>query len=39
VLRVAWWAGVFPGLFITATVIAVTVLGRWLQSRSDGRES
>jgi peptide/nickel transport system permease protein len=37
VLRVAWWAGVFPGIFITGSVIAVTVLGRWLQVRMDGR--
>ncbi len=39
VLRVAWWAGVFPGVFITGTVIAFTVLGRRLQARTDGRES
>ncbi|MET0813396.1 MAG: ABC transporter permease [Microbacterium sp.] len=37
VLRIAWWAGVFPGLFITGSVIAFTVLGRWLQVRGDGR--
>lgn len=37
VLRVAWWSGVFPGLFITASVIAFTVLGRWLQARNDRR--
>lgn len=39
VLRVAWWAGLFPGLFITATVIAFTVLGRWFQIRTDRRFS
>ncbi|QAY71594.1 ABC transporter permease [Xylanimonas protaetiae] len=39
VLRVAWWAGVFPGVFITGSVIAFTVLGRWLQARTDGRQS
>lgn len=39
VLRIAWWAGVFPGLFITGSVIAFTVLGRWLQVRADGRSA
>ena len=39
VLRVAWWAGVFPGIFITGSVIAFTVLGRWLQVRNDGRSA
>jgi len=39
VLRIAWWGGVFPGLFITASVIALTVLGRALQRHIDGRKS
>jgi len=39
VLRIAWWGGVFPGLFITASVIALTVLGRALQRHIDGRSS
>ena len=39
VLRVAWWAGVFPGLFITGSVIAFTTIGRWLQTRDDGSRS
>ncbi|MET7420035.1 ABC transporter permease [Dactylosporangium sp. NPDC005555] len=32
-LAVAWWAGVFPGLLITVTAVAVTVLGRELRTR------
>jgi peptide/nickel transport system permease protein len=32
-LSLAPWVGVFPGLFITITVISVTVTGRWLQQR------
>ncbi|MFC0534229.1 ABC transporter permease [Phytohabitans kaempferiae] len=36
-LRVAWWAGFFPGLFITLTVIAVSVVGRHLQLRFERR--
>jgi peptide/nickel transport system permease protein len=34
---VAWWPAVFPGLAITLTVLAVTVLGRSLQLRAEGR--
>ncbi|WFU78156.1 ABC transporter permease [Bradyrhizobium sp. CIAT3101] len=37
VLRVAWWPGVFPGLAITATVIAFSVIGNHLQQRFEGR--
>jgi peptide/nickel transport system permease protein len=36
-LASAWWIAVFPGLVITATVIATSTLGRYLQSR--GRRS
>ncbi|MEU0563624.1 ABC transporter permease [Dactylosporangium sp. NPDC006015] len=32
-LAVAWWAGVFPGLLITVTAVAVTILGRDLRNR------
>lgn len=32
----AWWAGVFPGLMITVTVISTVVLGRFIQGRIDG---
>ncbi|CAO5245541.1 ABC transporter permease [Frankia sp. AgKG'84/4] len=32
-LSTAWWAGVFPGAAITATVIAVNVVGRAAQAR------
>ncbi|MGC0362336.1 peptide/nickel transport system permease protein [Rhodococcus sp. 27YEA15] len=31
----AWWIGLFPGIAITTVVIAVTVLGRALESRSE----
>lgn len=34
---VAWWPAVFPGLAITFTVLAVTVLGHHLQQRLEGR--
>jgi len=37
ILRIAPWAGFFPGLFITATVIAVTIVGRWFQRTADRR--
>ncbi|MEZ7124928.1 ABC transporter permease [Nonomuraea sp. AD125B] len=33
----AWWYGLFPGLAITLTVISVTVVGRALRLRSEGR--
>jgi len=39
VLRVAWWPGVFPGVAITLTVVAFTVLGQALQRRFEGRSS
>ncbi|MER5626216.1 ABC transporter permease [Streptosporangium sp. NPDC002544] len=32
-LQTAWWIGLFPGAAITATVIAVNVIGRSAQSR------
>lgn len=34
---VAWWPAVFPGLAITLTVLAVTVVGQHLQQRLEGR--
>ncbi|MET0967725.1 MAG: ABC transporter permease [Tardiphaga sp.] len=37
VLRVAWWPGVFPGLAITLTVIAFTLVGNVIQKRFEGR--
>lgn len=37
VLRVAWWPSVFPGVAITLTVIAFTVVGSYLQRRFEGR--
>lgn len=36
-LRVAWWIGVFPGLFATLTIIATTVLGRGIKAMTEGR--
>jgi peptide/nickel transport system permease protein len=36
-LHVAWWASVLPGLVVTATVISLTVTGRHLQRRFEGR--
>jgi peptide/nickel transport system permease protein len=38
-LRIAWWASVLPGLVVTGTVIALTVTGRHLQRRFEGREA
>lgn len=38
-LGTAWWIAVFPGLTITATVIATSTLGRWLRARGAGRRS
>ncbi|WP_131785776.1 ABC transporter permease [Protofrankia symbiont of Coriaria ruscifolia] len=35
--EVAWWMSIFPGAAVTLTVIAVTVLGRAVQARFDGR--
>jgi peptide/nickel transport system permease protein len=32
-LRVAWWPSVFPGLAITLTVIAFSVIGRFLRQQ------
>ena len=38
-LATAWWIAVFPGLTITATVVATSTLGRYLRARSAGRRS
>ncbi|CAK6491442.1 Glutathione transport system permease protein GsiD [Pantoea sp. Nvir] len=38
-LRNAWWIAVWPGLFITLTVIAVNTLGRYWQARFEGGEA
>jgi peptide/nickel transport system permease protein len=38
-LATAWWIAVFPGLAITTTVIAISTVGRFLRSRSEGRAS
>ena len=39
VLGQAWWIAVFPGVAITVTVIAATVVGRTLRARAEGRTS
>lgn len=39
VLAQAWWISVFPGLAITLTVVAATVVGRILRARGEGRSS
>ncbi|MDR1212842.1 MAG: ABC transporter permease [Propionibacteriaceae bacterium] len=36
-LRQAWWTGVLPGVALTATVIASTVVGRTWQASSERR--
>lgn len=36
-LMLGWWAAVFPGLALTLFVMSTTILGRWLQRRSEGR--
>ncbi|WP_406317533.1 ABC transporter permease [Streptosporangium sp. NBC_01639] len=36
-LRVAWWTALFPGLAVTLTVISLTLVGRRLQRRFEGR--
>lgn len=36
VLRVAWWPSVFPGAAITLTVIAFTVIGKYVSRRYGG---
>ncbi|MEH3136796.1 MAG: ABC transporter permease [Mycolicibacterium neoaurum] len=36
-LRIAWWVGFFPGLFITLSVISVSITGRHLQRRFERR--
>lgn len=37
VLRVAWWPGVFPGVAITLTVVAFSLIGNHLQRQFEGR--
>lgn len=38
VLGQAWWISVFPGIAITLTVVAATVVGRLLRARAEGRD-
>lgn len=37
VLGQAWWIAVFPGVAITVTVIAATIVGRTLRAGAEGR--
>lgn len=39
VLGQAWWIAVFPGIAITVTVIAATIVGRMLRARAEGRRA
>jgi peptide/nickel transport system permease protein len=34
---VAWWPAIFPGIAVTLTVLAITVVGQFLQLRIEGR--
>jgi peptide/nickel transport system permease protein len=36
-LQVAWWLALFPGLGISLTVLAISLLGDWLRDRFDPR--
>ncbi|RLP74083.1 ABC transporter permease [Mycetocola tolaasinivorans] len=36
-LQVAWWISLFPGLFITLSALSLTIIGRFLQQRTEGR--
>jgi peptide/nickel transport system permease protein len=36
-LSIAWWESVLPGMVVTLTVISLTVVGRHLQRRFEGR--
>jgi peptide/nickel transport system permease protein len=36
-LQVAWWLALFPGLAISLTVLAISLLGDWLRDRFDSR--
>ncbi|MFI5841804.1 ABC transporter permease [Catenuloplanes sp. NPDC051500] len=38
-LSVAWWSGILPGVAVTLTVISLTVTGRRLQARFEGRDA
>ncbi|MCB8877499.1 ABC transporter permease [Acidisoma silvae] len=35
----AWWLTVFPGAMIAVTSLSLTILGRYLQARFDGRDA
>lgn len=37
ILAAAWWVGVFPGIAVTGTVVAVNVVGRYARTRFTGR--
>ncbi|GAA2702542.1 ABC transporter permease [Actinoplanes palleronii] len=37
-LHIAWWTSILPGAVVTATIISLTVAGRFLQRRFEGRD-
>lgn len=39
VIGTAWWVSLFPGVAISTTVIAATIVGRRLRARADGVRS
>jgi peptide/nickel transport system permease protein len=38
-LRIAWWSAILPGVAVTLTVLSLTVAGRHLQRRFEGRST
>lgn len=38
-LEFAWWIAMFPGLLILVTVLALNLVGEWLQDRLDPRRT
>jgi peptide/nickel transport system permease protein len=38
-LSIAPWTAIWPGLFITVTVVSITVVGRWSQQRFIAKRS
>lgn len=38
-IDIAWWYSLFPGLAITLLVVSTTVVGRYVQRRSEGRRA
>jgi peptide/nickel transport system permease protein len=36
---VAWWAAIFPGVAVTLTVLAITVVSQFPRLRLEGRRT